>query len=247
MRSLRERGLARTLADRLPAPAKSALKRVLVTSDRPRWGNLRRTRPFSHRYGFDRGTPVDRHYIADFIGTHSADVRGAVLEVQAPVYTLQFGGTAVTDSQIVDIDPRNEEATIIADLVESGSLPEARFDCFVLTQTLQVLPDVRAALDNVWRTLRPGGVLLVTVPSLSRIDRHIPQIDFWRFTPAGLERALEDACPGASLEVSGYGNLVTATAFLTGLAAEELRRDELELQDPDFPILACARVVKPSP
>ena len=24
--------------------------------DRPRWGNLRRTRPFSESYGFERGT-----------------------------------------------------------------------------------------------------------------------------------------------------------------------------------------------
>ena len=33
----------------------------------PYWGNLRRLRPFSVYYGFDRGTPVDRYYLDRFL------------------------------------------------------------------------------------------------------------------------------------------------------------------------------------
>src|SRR5262245_50153649 len=33
----------------------------------PRWGNLRRVRPFSASYGFDRGTPIDRYYLDTFL------------------------------------------------------------------------------------------------------------------------------------------------------------------------------------
>jgi SAM-dependent methyltransferase len=242
MSPLRDSRLARSL----PAPAKSAIKRVVAVAERPRWGNLRRMTPFSQRYGFDRGTPVDRHYITRFLGRHEDDVRGDVLEVRDALYTRQFGGSAVTASEILDVDPRNEEATIVADLCEPGSLPEGRFDCFVITQTLQLMPDLDAALRNAWGTLAPGGVLLATVPTVSRIDRTLAAIDLMRFTPAGLENALERSCPDAAeLDVTGYGNLVAAIAFLTGLAAEELREDELDQQDPHFPILACGRLVKP--
>jgi SAM-dependent methyltransferase len=203
--------------------------------------------PFSDRYGFDRGTPVDRYYIASFLSRHARDVRGEVLEVRDPRYTTEFGGAAVTGSHVLDIDPTNEEATIVADLCEPGSLPGGAFDCFVLTQTLQLLPDLETALRNVWQTLAPGGVLLATVPTVSRVDRSIPEIDLWRFTPAGLEQALRNAAvQEGELAIMSYGNLVSAIAFLTGLAAEELLQEELEHVDRYFPILACARLEKPA-
>ena len=50
---------------------------------------LRRTEPISRAYGFDRGTPVDRHYIEAFLQRHApspdysaGDIRGRVLEVE---------------------------------------------------------------------------------------------------------------------------------------------------------------------
>lgn len=43
-----------------------------------RFGNFR---PLSASYGFDRGTPVDRLYIEEFLKLHSDDVRGRVLEI----------------------------------------------------------------------------------------------------------------------------------------------------------------------
>ena len=49
---------------------------------RPRWGNLRRTTPFSSTFGFDRGTPIDRHYLHRFLDAHRHAITGRVLEVQ---------------------------------------------------------------------------------------------------------------------------------------------------------------------
>lgn len=247
---MRERLIARPgvreWAGRLPSPARAALKRALAVAEAPRWGNLRSLRPFSDCYGFDRGLPVDRFYIESFLDRNRRDVRGRVLEVKDAAYTRRFGGAWVIESDVVDIDPENPDATLVADLCEPGSLPEGGFDCFLMTQTLQLLPDVDRGLENAWRALAPEGVLLLTVPTVARVDRHVSDIDFWRFTPHGLAEAIARSCPDAETAVEGLGNLVAAIAFLVGLAASELRAEELAHADPYFPVLAAARVEKPA-
>jgi SAM-dependent methyltransferase len=220
------------------------LRRLVL---RPRWGNLRRRRPFSEHFGNDRGTPVDRIYIERFLAEHAVDVRGHVLEVGDAGYTRRYGGSVVTWSDVLDIDPGNRAATIVADLAQPGSLPNDRFDCFLLIQTLQYVADVQMALRNAWRSLRPGGVLLVCVPGISRLDPDPgPEHDLHRFTPAGLAATLRAGLPAVEPRIVGYGNLLAAVAFLYGIAAEELRPDELAAYDPHYPVLAAARVVKPT-
>lgn len=211
---------------------------------RAHWGNLRRTEPFSTQFGFDRGTPIDRVYIDRFLRRHAADIRGEVLEVDEPLYTERFGGGQVTGSHVLDVDAANPRATIVGDLGDAATLPSERFDCAVLTQTLQFVPDAEAGLRNVWRALVPGGVLLVTVPTITPVDTDYGA-DYWRFTPAGLEALLARACPGAEPEVVGYGNALVAVAFVMGLAADELHPDELEAVVPELTIIACGRVDKP--
>ena len=62
---------------------------------------------------------------------------------------------------------------------------ESAFDCFILTQTLQFIYDVRGAVEQSHRLLRPGGVVLVTLPVLSRLGpEHGLEPEFWRFTTA---------------------------------------------------------------
>ena len=60
------------------------------------FGHLRRVRPISPNFGFDRGKPLDRRYIEDFLSHNAQDIRGHVLEVADNAYTLKFGGTRVT-------------------------------------------------------------------------------------------------------------------------------------------------------
>jgi SAM-dependent methyltransferase len=202
--------------------------------------------PFSERYGYDRGTPIDRYFIAQFLERHRADVRGAVAEIKDSTYTVVFGGDRVEERHVIDLDAANPAATLVADLAQPGGLPPQTFDCFILAQTIQYIPDPAAALANVYGSLRPGGSLLLTVPSLARVDPDLGGKDLWRFTPAGLSRLVASSCPGAQVDVFAYGNLVTAVAFLQGLAAEELTPDELDHADSSFVVLSCARVASPS-
>ncbi len=93
-----------------------------------------------------------------------------MLEVRDSTYTRRFGDDRVTASDVIDLDPTNALATIVADLRRAESVPTATYDCIILTQTLQFIDEVPAALAECARILRPGGVLLATAPSVIRVD-----------------------------------------------------------------------------
>lgn len=234
---------------RLAAEVEAQRRTLAALRGAPDWGDLRRLRPVSDVWGTDRGTPVDRHYIARFLDAHRLDVRGRVLEVKDAGYTRRFGEGRVTRSDVVDVDPTNTRATFHADLAQGDGIPEAAFDCVVLTQLLNIVPDPRAVLGQVARVLKPGGVLLCTASSVNRISYEDQGLegDFWRFTAASFRLMMAEAFPGGATEVRTYGNVLACAAFLFGLAAEDLTPGELGHDDPWFPLVCCARVVKASP
>jgi SAM-dependent methyltransferase len=235
----------RAAARRLPTQRRRLLRRLLR---RPLWGNLRRSEPFSGTFGFDRGTPIDRFYMHGFLDEHRAAIHGVVGEIAEARYVRQFGDDRLTRIEIIDIDPRNPHATLVADLAESSSLPAATFDTLVVLQTLQYTSSAAAAVGNCVQALRPGGSLLLAMPGLTAHDDRIPlEEDRWRFLPAGVDELLRAAAPVARRTVVGYGNLVAALAFLHGISAEELRPSELHRYDERYPVVTCARLDLPDP
>lgn len=200
--------------------------------------------PVSEIYGFDRGTAVDRPYIEEFLAAHASDVRGRVLEVKDAAYATRFGGADVTHVDVVDIDPTNDSATIVADLNEPGVLPPDSYNCMILTQVLEFLRP-EPVLEHLYDALAPGGVLLISVPFLARLET--PQDDRWRLSPDGLREVLGDVLPaGASTQVTGRGNLAAAVALMVGLSAEECGRPDARPDDWRFPVVCLARVQKPA-
>jgi len=205
-------------------------------------GSLGSTLPISSSWGYDRGTPVDRWYIERFLEEHRADITGRVLEIKDSGYTDRYGH-AVTERAVLDVDSANEQATYLGDLARADDVPSGAFDCFVLTQTLQYIFDLRAAVGHAHRVLRPGGVLLATLPVVSRIT-DAPLMDYWRFTPLVAGRLLEEAFGPGEVSVAGPGNVLAQVAFLKGLAAEDLTEAELAAVDVRFPVVACARALR---
>jgi SAM-dependent methyltransferase len=203
----------------------------------------------SREFGFDRGTPVDRYFIERFL-EHSAEaIRGRVLEVGTSMYTRRFGGGRVSSCEVLHLSERKPEVTVIGDLTATDlELEEASFDCVILTQVLQFIFDARAALRTVHRLLRPGGELLLTAAAISPASRYDAERwgEYWRFTSQSIERLLQQEFPGCDVEMKAYGNVLAATAFLYGLAADELDATELDHQDPDYEVVVTARVRKPT-
>jgi SAM-dependent methyltransferase len=219
-------------------------RRRLERLRRPAWlGTIRRTTPLSDHWGRDRGTPVDRYYIERFLADECDAIRGRVLEVMNADYTERFGA-AVERRDVLDIDPANEVATIVADLAAADSVPSDIFDCFILTQTLQYIYDVKAAVEHAHRILRPGGTLLCTVPVASRIARRHLESEYWRLTPVACSRLFGDVFAEGDVAVRSRGNVLAAVAFLVGMAAEELSARELERDDPFFPLVVTIRATK---
>ena len=177
---------------------------------------------------------------------HASDIHGHVLEVADDMYTRRFGGERVTKSDVLHVADRGPKVTIIADLSRDENIPSNTFDCIILTQTLHLIYDVPAVLRNVHRILKPGGVLLVTLPGISRISREDMNRwgDYWRFTSLSARRLFEDAFRASNVTLQTYGNVLTAASFLYGLAAQELRQDELDFHDPNYEVTIAVRAVK---
>jgi hypothetical protein len=206
------------------------------------WGMLRRQEPVSSLWGFDRGQPVDRYYIENFLQNHSTRIRGHCLEVMNPDYSNRFGNEFVTQADVVDINPGNPRATIVGDLLDQNTLSANTYDCIILTQTLTVIYDGRAVMKNCYAALKPGATMLVTAACMCRYSPH-PE-DFWRLTDRSLTRLITDNTDCEDFEVEAHGNLMTSTAFLMGIASGELTQAELDHKDFRFPIVVCARLQK---
>jgi SAM-dependent methyltransferase len=196
--------------------------------------------PFSRSFGLDHGTPIDRVHIEAFLERHRADVRGAVLEILEPVYTERFGA-GVTRSEVLDAAADAPRATIRGNLETGENLPAGAFDCFICTQTFSYTLDVQAAVRNAARVLKPGGVLLCSVPGISQQraagakEQEFP--DLYRFTSHALRRLLE--AEFAEVEVEAFGDVRSAAQFLYGIPAE--RAGAPAAHDPDYELVLCAR------
>jgi len=216
--------------------------------------------PLSRTYGFDRGLPIDRYYVEDFVrrfggapGYAAGCVQGRVLEIGGRSYVDRFGAWSnepatgkVHRVDVLHVDASNPEATIVGSLTDQDTLPADAFDCIICTQTLHVIYDIDTAVRMLHRALRPGGTVLVTVPGITascRPDRD-QWGDWWRFTEGSSRRLFAEVFGAAQVHVEAHGNLTAAAAMLVGMAAEELPEHRLHLRDRDYDVLIGIRAVK---
>jgi SAM-dependent methyltransferase len=201
-----------------------------------RFGSFRRTAPISSRFGFDRGQPIDRYYIEKFLSAHAYAIKGCILEIGDDTYSRQFGATRITHQEVLHVVPGHPGATMIADLANAPEIPSSYFDCVILTQTMHYIFDLPAAVATLFRILKPGGTLLVTVPGISQIcrDQSDQESDCWRFTASSSARLFSERFGRKNVTVRTYGNVLASIAFLEGLASSDLTRDELDYRDPNY-------------
>jgi len=195
------------------------------------------TRPVSRKFGFDRGKPIDRYYIENFLKANRQLITGAVLEIADSTYSKAFG-TAVSRYEVLGYSP-TQNTTIIGDLCDPASLPSGMIDCFICTQTYNFVYDFKAAIAGSKSLLKPGGTLLATVSGLSQISRYDMDHwgDYWRFTTLSITKAFEEVFGVGNVVVDCHGNCLAACSFLQGLSCHEVSRRQLDIKDEDYPIL----------
>jgi SAM-dependent methyltransferase len=212
------------------------------------FGALRRLTPISPIFGIDRDLiSIERYYIEDFLKTYFKDIKGRVLEMGDSNYTEKFGGTRVSQYDVLNYVEGNPRATIVADLTKADNIPDNCFDCIIVTQTLQMIYDVHAAIRNLHRILKPGGVVLVTSHGISPVARR-EGVDswgeYWHFTSQSKKNLFEQYFSTDNVIVSSFGNVLSAVCSLHGLAASELTRKELDYRDPKYELIVTVRAQK---
>lgn len=240
--------LRRSKSWRITAPLRAGYELAHRSAAVPADALPARLQPASGVWGVDRGLPIDRYYIDRFLQSHREDVRGRVLEVKDSGYARLLDDGRTHRIDVLDVDASNANATVVADLAHADDLPGSQFDCFILTQTLHIIYDIRAALGHAIRLLKPGGVLLCTIPAMSRVNYEnggLASGDYWRLTQAAVGRLCEEFLPASATEITTYGNVAVCSAFLYGLAATEIPAQDLEFSDPWFPLIHCVRAVRP--
>lgn len=156
--------------------------------------------------------PITRHYSKGLVldaGSGRGAWRAAI---------TQDGATR----EAVDIAPKNgEDVTWVADLTDMPVVPSDRYDACICHQVLEHVTDPSAALSEIYRVLKPGGTLVISVPHLSR--QHELPYDFFRFTPGGLQNLLVKS--GFEVEqIDHFGGISTfvhhqIATLLLGIAA----------------------------
>ena len=205
-------------------------KRILFPTNKKRIKNIQLDRgiiPVSSVFGCDRGTPIDRYYIEKFLSKNKTMIYGVCCEIAEDAYCKGLGHDIVRQ-EIFDYDSANPHATIVGDLTKNETLPTNYLDCFVCTQTFNFIYDVKASFLGVYQMLKSGGTLLATVAGLSQISRYDMDRwgDYWRFTNLSLKKIAEET-GFRDVQVMIYGNALSATAFIQGVAVEDLANVEL--------------------
>ena len=169
-----------------------------------------------------------------------------MLEVKSPEFFAVYGRPGA-QVDILDVYARNPRADIIDDLQTCRSIADDTYDCVILTQVLHYIPDTAAAVEQIARILKPGGVLLLTVPGITQnVSNHDGDL-MWSFFESGIRRVLAGRFDSRRMLTSSHGNAGLAASFLMGLTAPDVPKALYAVQDPEYPIVVTARAIKPLP
>lgn len=123
------------------------------------------------------------------------------LPIQAPIY--EFGSMQVTGQEIfADLPPFFPYMKYIGSDISPGpgvdiilnlheiDLPSESVGTVILCDTIEHVEYPRKALSEIYRILKPDGILIITSVMLYNI--HAAPNDYWRFTPEGFKSLLSE-------------------------------------------------------
>jgi len=102
-------------------------------------------------------------------------------------YACFFAGR-VANHYVLDVAPAYS-VDVVGD-ARVMPFSDASMDVVLATQVLEHIPDPIAVIGEIRRVLKPGGTLLLSVPSI--FPQHGAPGDYWRYMPQGLEWILRD-------------------------------------------------------
>ncbi|MFL5738472.1 MAG: class I SAM-dependent methyltransferase [Actinomycetota bacterium] len=118
-----------------------------------------------------------------------SDLHGRVLDLASGDGTPQLR-RLTSDARWIGLDIAHRP-DVVADATRSLPLRASSFDAAVVSWFLYIAREPCAVLSEVRRVLRPGGVLILSVPLVFPVNPE--PTDLWRFTDGGIDRLLSDA------------------------------------------------------
>jgi SAM-dependent methyltransferase len=162
---------------------------------------------------FDYTTEVDnlrRTYAQRLAGLAKYGVRqGSLLEIGCGTGFLLDEALAQGFREVHGVEPSSSAValasprvgpTIVCDIMRPGLFPAEQFDVVCFFHMLDLVPDPGALLDECWRVLKPGGLVLcinnnVQAVSARLLKERSPIVEIkhvFLFGPATMERIFKD-------------------------------------------------------
>jgi SAM-dependent methyltransferase len=148
------------------------------------------------RYLLDKQIREVKHYIT-----------GKVLDVGAGEinrYSRHFSYT-----QYTRMDSKHADKVDLVGKAEKIPAPDESFDSVVCTQVFEHLEFPEESAKEIFRVLKSGGYLLITVPQMNEL--HEEPYDYWRYTKFGV-RSLFEKAGFTTLEESQRGGYFATVA-----------------------------------
>ncbi len=208
------------------------------------WGDLGRVKPVSTIFGLDRGAPIDRYYIEDYLKKNSQYITGRAVEVGETTYLEKYGDPRVEKITFIYSESNQKSdkngSILIANFLKKETIPQGYADCLVATQVFNVIYEIKTVFINIRRMLKENGMLIATLPGICQLSRYDADRwgDYWRFTPQGVSKLLEEVFGKGKFSICAYGNAMAACCQIQGVAVEDLPDSSLlDEQDQDFPVI----------
>lgn len=201
------------------------------------------TVPVSLQFGTERGTPIDRYYIEEFLNRNRQKIQGTVLEIEDNNYTREFGVEGYK-SVVMDVSTVSSDVDFQANLETGEGIKDGIADCFILTQTLMYLYNTDNAADNIHRLLKTNGVALITCSGISQNSRRCMDEYgcMFNYNVDAFKKMFSDSERFEILELGSYGNVKTVCAHLAGLCQEDLTEHDFDINDRYYPLVVYVAV-----
>lgn len=198
--------------------------------------------PLSRQFGMERGEAIDRYYIENFLRNNASEITGKVMEVGDDFYTCKYGYN-VSQSSVLHIEGKGRKV-IKGNLATGEGINKEMVDCLICTQTIQMIYDLESVVENIHGLLKTGGCALVTMHGIAHLcmSDYKRWGEYWRLTCQSAERLFQKHFK--DIQVVSYGNVKAATAFLYGLCQQDLKQNELDENDEQYPVIVAVKVRK---
>lgn len=207
------------------------------------FGQLRQTIPLNETVQMNSSQTIDDYYIESFLSAYTSEIQGDVLEMGDNCYAKKYGAEKISQYDTLTVPNGDEDAV----LEQVADFPANGFDCIILPQALHLVYHAKSFLEAIYRLLKPGGVLLATLPGIGPLQsQDQANRQYWAFTTQVARRLFAEIFTPINVRAQAFGNVLAATALLQGVPVGALQPHELDHQDDQYQVLVAVRAVKPT-